>query len=348
MRKDISRHWFVLLVLVLSLLLTAGSARAAGFYKGKVIRVIVGFSPGGGFDTHARTLARHLSKYIPGKPTIIVDNMGGAGSLKAANYISRVSKPDGLTIGMVSGATVMGQLLGRKGIKFDVRKFEIIAAPTPYKTVCVLSKASGITSLEKWKNSKRPVKFGMTGPGASAHDVPLVLNAALGLPVKPVPGYKGTSKVRLAVESGEVDGTCFAWDSMKATWKAKLESGALIPVIQTFKTKQPDLPNVPNAIDLAKTPEARALIEMGIHAPGMVNRYYTLPPKTPKDRVSILRKAFLAAFKDPAFLADAKKARLEIEPLTAAEVSKNMEALFSMKPALAKKLKKIIARKAIR
>jgi len=147
MRKDISRHWFVLLVLVLSLLLTAGSARAAGFYKGKVIRVIVGFSPGGGFDTHARTLARHLSKYIPGKPTIIVDNMGGAGSLKAANYISRVSKPDGLTIGMVSGATVMGQLLGRKGIKFDVRKFEIIAAPTPYKTVCFLSKASVITSL---------------------------------------------------------------------------------------------------------------------------------------------------------------------------------------------------------
>ena len=112
--------------------------------------------------------------------------------------------------------------------------------------------------------------------------------------------------------------------------------------------KQPDLPNVPNAIDLAKSPEARALIEMGIHAPGMVNRYYTLPPKTPKDRVSILRKAFLAAFKDSAFLADAKKARLEIEPLTAGEVSKNMEALFSMKPPLAKKLKKIIARKAIR
>ncbi len=348
MKLSNSKSWFFLIVLSLSFLLAASPARAAEFFKGKVIRIIVGFSPGGGFDTHARTLARHLPKYIPGNPTVIVDNMGGAGSLKAANYIARVSKPDGLTIGMVSGATVMGQLLGRKGLKFDVRQFELVASPTPYKTVCVFSKASGITSLEKWRTSKRPVKFGMTGPGASAHDVPLVLNAALGLSVKPVAGYKGTSKIRLAVESGEVDGTCFAWDSMKATWKAKLASGDLIPVLQTFKTKQPDLPNVPNAIDLAKSDEARALIEMGIHAPGMVNRYYTLPPKTPKDRVAILRKAFLAAFKDPAFLADAKKARLEIEPLTAEEVSKNMEALFSMDPGLAKKLKKIIARKAIR
>jgi tripartite-type tricarboxylate transporter receptor subunit TctC len=330
-----------------SLLSLVTSVRA-DVYTGQTVRLVVGFSPGGGFDLHARILARHLSKHVPGKPTIIVENMPGAGSLTAAGYLARIAKPDGLTVGMVSGATVMGQLEGRKGINFDVRDFEIVASPSPYKTVCVVSKASGVKDAAMWKASSRPVVFGMTGPGASAHDVPLVINAALGLPVRPVAGYPGTAKIRLAVESGEVDGACFSWDATEAIWKGKLDSGDIIPVLQTYKTNLPELPNVTNAMSLADSDEARELIRLGIHAPALVNRYYTLPPKTPKDRVAILRKAFMETFKDPEFLENANKARLEIDPNTGEEVMQNVNALLSMKPELASKLKDIIGRKAIR
>lgn len=320
-----------------------GPAHAADFYEGKVIRLVVGFTAGGGFDVQARTLARHLSKHIPGKPAIVVENMPGAGSLKAANHIARVAKPDGLTAGMVSGATVMGQLLGRKGVQFDVRRFEVIGSPAPYKTVCVFSRKSGITSLAKWQSSPRPVKVGGTSPGASAHDVPLVLHAALGLPLQHVPGYGGTSKIRLAVEGGEVDGTCFAWDSIKATWAAKLKTGDIVAVLQTHLTKLPDLPDAPLALDLAKTDEARQLLRLGIAAPGMVNRYFTFPPKTPKDRVETLRKAFLQATKDKDFLSEAEKAKIDTDPLTAKQVMENFDSLLSMKPEVAAKLKKVFS-----
>jgi len=337
---------FVGALLLSVLAASAGApAQAADFYAGKTIRVIVGFDAGGGFDVQARTLARHLGKYIPGKPTLVVENMPGAGSLKAANHIAKAAKPDGLTIGMVSGATVMGQLLGRKGVQFDVRQFEVIGSPAPYKTVCVFSKKSGITNLEKWRSSPKPVKVGGTSPGSSAHDVPLVLHAALGLPLQHVPGYTGTSKIRLAVDGGEVDGTCFAWDSIKSTWAAQIKSGDIVPVLQTHLKKVEDLPNIPLALDLAKTDEAKQLIRLGIAAPGMVNRYFTFPPKTPKDKVEILRKAFVQATKDKDFLAEAEKAKLDTDPLTSEQVKENFNALLSMKPELAAKLKAVFSGK---
>jgi len=331
----------------LSLFPTLASGEAYSF-KGQVVRLVVGFSPGGGFDTHARTLARYLSKHIPGMPLIIVENMPGAGSLTAANYIARLAKPDGLTIAMISGATVMGQLLGSKGINFDVRDLEVVASAGAYKTVCVVTKASGIRDAATWKASSHPVAIGVTSPGASSHDVPLIVNAALGLPVRPVAGYQGTSNIRIAVESGEVDGACFSWDAIETAWKAKLDSGDIIPVLQTYKTDLPDLPRVTNAMSLAESDQARELIRLGIQAPALVNRYYTLPPKTPKDRVEILRTAFVETFKDPDFLKDAEKARLQIDPITAEEVTNNVNALLSMKPELADTLKKIIAGEAIR
>jgi tripartite-type tricarboxylate transporter receptor subunit TctC len=281
-------------------------------------------------------------------PKIIVESMPGAASLTAANYIARLAKPDGLTIAMISGAAVMGQLLGSKAIAFDVRSLEVVASAGAYKTVCVVNKASDVRDAATWKASSRPLAFGVTSPGASAHDVPLVLNAALGLPVRPVAGYQGTSNIRLAVESGEVDGACFSWDAIETAWKAKLESGDIIPVLQTYKTDLPELPGVTNAMSLAKSDEARALIRLGIHAPALVNRYYALPPKTPKDRVDMLRTAFTEAFQDPEFLKDAEQARLEIDPITPGEVESNINALLSMKPELASRLKKIIAGEAIR
>jgi hypothetical protein len=193
-------HWLMLLP---ALLLGWGRALSAaspddGFYKGKTIRLIVAFSAGGGCDTYARTIARHLGKYIPGNPTVVVDNMTGAGGIIHANYMFKQAKPDGLTIGNNSGGSFLQQVMGAKGIEFDGNKFEYIGAPAVDHLTCAISKASGITSLDTCFASKEAVRFGGVGPGGFASDPPRVLQAALGLPVRVIDGYKGTSDIRLA------------------------------------------------------------------------------------------------------------------------------------------------------
>jgi tripartite-type tricarboxylate transporter receptor subunit TctC len=313
------------------------------FYKGKTVRIVVGFAAGGGFDTYSRTIARHIGKHIPGSPTFIVENMTGAGSLIAANHVFKVAKPDGLTIGHFIGGLFLGQVLGQKGIEFDARKFEYIGAPVTDHVVCALTKASGITSVAQWMAAKTPVKLGGVAPGASTPDNGTrILKATLGLPLQLVTGYKGTSEIRLAAESGELAGGCWGWDSISSTWRKGLDSGEVNVVLQGAKNPHPDLPKVPLAINLAKTDEARRLIDIAIHGDSEIVRTYTLPPGTPKDRVQVLRKAFFATLKDPAFLEDAKKANLGVSPISGEEVEKIISGLFKLEPNLVSKLKDIL------
>jgi tripartite-type tricarboxylate transporter receptor subunit TctC len=324
--------------------LAGGELHAADdFYKGKSIRIVVGFSAGGGFDTYARAIARHFSKHIPGQPGIVVENMTGAGSLIAANHVFKVAKPDGLTIGHFIGGLFLGQVLGQPGVEFDARKFEFIGAPISDHVVCALTKASGITSAEKWMASKTPIKMGGLAPGTSTPDnATRIFKAALGLPIQLVTGYKGTADVRLAADSGELGGGCWGWDSISVTWRKALDTGDAVVVLQAARRNHPDLPNVPQASKLAKTDEARRMIEVGIHGDSDIVRTYTLPPGTPKDRVQILRKAFDATLKDPEFVADAKKSRLNIEPVAPEEIEKDIAGLFKLDPALVSKLKDIL------
>ena len=333
-----------ILTLILSLIaIGGGPAGAEDFYKGKTIRLVVGFSAGGGFDTYARALARHMSKQIPGNPSIVVENMTGAGSLIAANHIYKVAKPDGLTIGHFIGGLFLGQVLGQPGIEFDARKFEFIGAPISDHVVCAMTKASGITSFEKWQTAKSPVKMGGIAPGTSTPDnATRILKAALGLPIQLVTGYKGTADVRLAAESGEVAGGCWGWDSLSVTWRKALDTGEAVVVLQSNRRTHPDLVNVPQAIKFAKTEEARKMIEIGIHGDSDIVRTYTLPPGTPKERVNLLRKAFDATLKDAEFLADAKKSRLNVEPISANEIEKEIAKLFKLDRALITKLKDIL------
>ena len=332
-----------------AVLLFFGLARAGeaasleDFYKGKSIRIVVGFSAGGGFDTYARAIARHMSKHIPGNPSVIVENMTGAGSLIAANHVYKVAKPDGLTIGHFIGGLFLGQVLGQPGIEFDARKFEFIGAPISDHVVCALTKASGITSVEKWMASKTPVKMGGIAPGTSTPDnATRILKSAVGLPIQLVTGYKGTADIRLAAESGEIAGGCWGWDSVSVTWRKGLDSGDVVVVLQANRKNHPDLPNIPQAIKLAKTDEARKMIEVGIHSDSDIVRTYTLPPGTPKDRVLLLRKAFEATLKDPEFVADAKKSHLNIDPVPAEQIEKDIAALFKLEPALVGKLKEVL------
>jgi tripartite-type tricarboxylate transporter receptor subunit TctC len=318
-----------------------GAAAHQDFYRGKTIRVIVGFSAGGGFDAYARVIARHMGRHLAGNPTIIVENMGGAGSRLAANHLFR-AQPDGLVIGNFIGSLVLQQIMGDKGIEFDARKFEWLGAPVQDENVCALTKASGITSLNDWMAAKRNVKLGGEAPGANDSDTPRILQAALNLPIQLIEGFKGTSAIRLAAESGEVDGGCWTWASIRTTWAKGLASGEVKPIIQINSTKAEDIPNVPNAIDFAKSAEARTLIESGIHAPSAILRAYALPPGTPKDRVNALRVAFDLTMKDPEFLAEMKKSKLEVNPLSGVEVENTVQKLFQMDSSSATKLREVL------
>jgi len=312
------------------------------FYKGKNIRIIVGFSAGGGYDTYARLIARHIGKYIPGNPTVSVENMAGAGSMISANHSYKVAKPDGLTVGHFIGGLFLQQLLGKPGIEFDARQFDYIGVPAQDVFMLGLSKASGITTAEQLMGAKSPVKLGGVSTGSGTDDLPNILKATIGLPIQLVSGYKGTADIRLAFHSGEVQGVSNSWQSFRATWPKELESGQLVIVLQETLKPHPEVPKVPLAIDFAKTEEAKKLIRVILQVHGPTVRPFVLPPGTPKDRVQLLRKAFMEAMKDGELLAEAKKARLEINPLDGTELARGVNEIFALDAALVARLKDIL------
>jgi tripartite-type tricarboxylate transporter receptor subunit TctC len=312
------------------------------FYRGKTIRLIVGLAPGGGYDLYSRVIARQMGKHIPGNPTIVVENMDGAGSLIAANYMFKSAKPDGLTIGHILGGLFLQQLLGNPAIEFDGRRFEYIGVPAQDHFLIGLSKATGITSFENWMASKKLVRLGGVAPGGATDDIPKVLEATLGLPVKVVTGYKGTGPIRLAFDSGEVDGVCNAWESFKSTWRKQLDSGEVVIVLQGTVKAHPELPNVPVAFEFLKAEEARKLLQVVTRVHGPSTRPYFLPPGTPKERVQILRKAYMDTMKNPEFLADAQKAKLDLNPDDGAGLERSVREIFELEPALVAKLKEIL------
>jgi tripartite-type tricarboxylate transporter receptor subunit TctC len=328
---------------VLVLLLSANLAKAQdSFYKGKTVRIIVGASAGGGYDTYSRTIARHLGKHIPGNPTFVVDNMPGAGFLISANYMYKIAKPDGLTIGHFIGGLFLQQLLEKPGIEFDARRFEYIGVPAQDNYALGISKATGINSMDQWLSTKTVVKLGGVGIGSATDDIPKVLAATIGLPMQLVTGFKGTADVRLAFNSGEVQGVCNSLESFRATWRNELDSGNLVVVLQTVAKRHPELPNVPLAIDYAKTDEAKRLINALVHSVGPTARPYVLPPKTPKEQVVTLRNAFMQTMKDPEFLAEAAKAKLDINPLDGAELERYVREVFNLDKLLIPKAKEIL------
>ena len=313
------------------------------FFKGRTVRIIVGFTAGGAFDAYSRTIGRHLAKYLPGASTIIVENMPGAGSLIAANHVYKAARPDGLTIGNFIGGVFVGQILGRPGIEFDALRFEYVGSPMRENPVCVTTKTSDVTSLEKWRRSKMAVKLGATGPGASSYDFPAVLRAALGLPIQIVSGYKGAPEIRLAMQGGELHGTCIGWESLRVTSRKDIESGDMVVVLQIVVSAHPELPNVPVAINFANTEEGRQLIQAGIHDVSTLVRPYVVPPGTPKERVQFLRKAFAETLADPEFLAEAKKSNLDIEPVTGEDLERTVAKLFKLTPSASAELKKALS-----
>jgi tripartite-type tricarboxylate transporter receptor subunit TctC len=312
------------------------------FFKGKTIRIVVPFAAGGGYDIYSRIIGRHMGKYIPGNPVFIVENMTGAGGLIGINHVYKASKPDGLTIATPIGTMFVDQMIGRAGIEFDGRKFEYIGAPAQDTQLLAVHKRTGIKTMEQWLTHRVPVKFGSTGPGSANEDIAKIAKAALNLPLQVVSGYKGTAVIRLAFNSGEVDGIANAWESFVATWSQELQNGDIVVLAQASGKRHADLPNIPLVIDYAKTDFGRKLVQGVINNFGATARPYVVTPGTPKDRVEILRKGFMDTMKDPEFAAELKKSKLDLNPLDGATLEVNVREIFNLDKALIPKLAEIL------
>jgi tripartite-type tricarboxylate transporter receptor subunit TctC len=333
---------FVTIAFTLSLLATRALAQES-FYKGKSVRIIVGGSAGGGYDTYTRTIARHLSKHVPGNPAFVVENMTGAGTLISANHVYKVAKPDGLTIGHFIGGLILQHVLGKPGIEFDGRKFEYLGVPAQDNTVIGIAKAGGVTSIDNWLATKTTLKFGGVGPGSATDDIAKIVRATVGVPMQLVSGYKGTADIKLAINGGELHGVANSWESFKSGWNAEIQSGSVIVVLQMIPGgRHAELPNVPQIFDYVKNEDLRKLIQVGVFDYGTIARPYVLPPGTPKDRVATLRKGLADTYKDPEFIADAKKARLDMSPLSGEELEKVVDRTYKLDKNLVVKLQEIL------
>ena len=292
------------------------------FYQGKTVRVIVPFAAGGGYDIYSRIMGRHMGKYIPGNPVFVVDNMTGAGGLIGVNHVYKVAKPDGLTMATPIGTMFVDQLIGKPGIEFDGRKFEYIGAPAQDTQLLIVHKRTGLKSAEQWLAHPTPAKFGSTGPGSANESIPKIAKEAINLPLQVVSGYKGSSVIRLAFNSGEVDGVANAWESMVSTWPQETQNGEAVILLQAAGKRHADLPNVPLVIDYAKTDMSKKLVQGVINNFGATARPYVVTPGTPKARVEILRKAFMDTMRDPEFGAELKRAKLDLNPLDGATLDR--------------------------
>jgi tripartite-type tricarboxylate transporter receptor subunit TctC len=282
-------------------------AAASQNFQGKTVTIIVGYKAGGGYDATARLLARHLPKHLPGKPTVIVQNMPGANSIIAANHIYNVAKPDGLTIGTFNRNLPIAQLTRVEGVKFDITKFQWVGSAANESTVLAIRTDLPYKSFEDLKKAKEPVAIGSTGPGANTHDFPLLLKELLGLNFKIVSGYSSSADIMLAVERKEVDGRAGSYTSLRPF----IDRGLVRPVVRARAT-EPGIENLPVDESLAPNPRAKAIMALR-SAPEEVARPYVLPPATPADIVRVVRDAFAKTIKDPELEAEGKKAKLDME-----------------------------------
>jgi tripartite-type tricarboxylate transporter receptor subunit TctC len=298
----------------------SGASQAASRH---VVRLVVGVSAGGGQDLYARVMAPHFGKHLPGQPTVVVENMPGAGGLIAASYIARRTQPDGLTLGLFSVQSVLAQLLNQTP-NFDVREMPIVGSPGGDGIVCAFSRASGFT-LASWRAGGVP-RFGMTSRGSATASYAQMLAAALELPIRPVFGYTGTAEIRAALASREVDGVCMSRSSF-VTYAQPVED--YVPVLHVgIGEREAPVGAVP-AISLATSDRGRALVD-AVASMSLITRFIVASPATPGDEIARLRVAFHQTVTDPAFLASAHAAHVEVQPRTAEDVDADVRRLLEL------------------
>ena len=309
---------------------------AAPFYEGKTIRIICGGGPGGGLDRMARIFAKHLPKYIPGNPTIIVENMSGAGNIIAANYLYNIAKPDGLTIGVIQRGLPFGQLLKIEGVKFDLTKFAWIGSPAVESIVLTVRSDTPYKSVEDLRNAKSPIKMGAAGVASSSTQFCVLLKAFTGIKNIQVVQYPTSSEVALAIERKEQDGKATSYTS----FKSYILKGLYRPLIRGRVT-EPGIEKLPVDEDLTNDPVGKKLMALR-SGPDRIGRPTIAPPKTPPERMAVLRAAFVKATKDPDVLAMAEKLEMGIEYVPPEECLKILHDLFNQPEDIVKEFGKYI------
>ena len=316
----------------------------AAFYQGKTVRIVVGFSAGGGYDQYSRLIARHLSKYIPGNPSVIVDNMPGVGSIIAANHVFNAAPKDGTIVGNISGPIVLEQLFGAPSVQFDMAKFRYLAVPVSESYLMIVHKRTGIKKFDDLRGeSAKQVSIGAI-PGSTVEHAPILVKEALNTNLKIVSGYKGTADVRLALDSGEVDGFFNTWTSSKITSYDKIKSGEWVLLAQMTEKPMKDLivPNVPTIQAIARSEEQRLLLKYGTSTPNDFGKVYILPPGVPADRAQALENAFARVFTDKELRADADKGKLEVDPLIGSSIQKLVVEFLNMPADVKTKLQTVL------
>ena len=329
MRTAAATIWLV------ALTLAAQAQGVADFYRGKTVELYIGYSVGGAYDLYARQVARHIGKHIPGNPTVVTKNMEGAGSLRLANWLYNIGPKDGSAFGVIGRGTGFDVLLGNPKAQFDATKFTWIGSANNEVSICVAWHTSGITKFQDLL--ERPLIVGGTGAAADTDQFPKIANGVLGTRMRIITGYPGGNEVGLAMERGEVQGRCgWSWSSVKSTHQKWLDEKKFHILVQLALKKHPELPDVPLITDLAKTDEQRRILEL-IFARQVMGRPFVAPPNVPRERTEAMRKAFMDTMKDQAFLADAAKAQLEIEPVPGDQIEKLVRDIFASPPEIAKK-----------
>jgi tripartite-type tricarboxylate transporter receptor subunit TctC len=321
-----------------------------GFYRGKQINFVVGYGPGGGYDITARLVARYLGKFIPGNPNVVVQNMPGAGSMRAANYLYANAPKDGSTIGLIARDMPLIGLLGANpSVQFDVHKFNWIGSSSSFANdayVLVVGPKSPVRSIaDARKPGAAPLVLGGTGEGATDADVPKILRDSIGIRIKQVLGYTDTPSIVLALERGEIDGRTFDYSYVKKArpqWLAP-DSGFRILVQFGRRTRHPDLPDVPTARELATSNAGRDLIVFAETPLLTMARPYTAPPGVPPERVVALRAAFAAAHHDAGFLAEAEQLGVDISPVTADDIRHALDEMAHASPTVFEYMKGLMA-----
>lgn len=322
-------------------------ALAEDFYQGKTIRFVVGVAAGGGYDTYARAVARHITKHIPGKPATVVENMTGAGGLVAANYIYKQAKPDGLTIAMFNNSLVVQKGLGDPRIGIDFRKLGWIGAPSVGVPLCMVMGFTGLKTLDDVLKYKKPLKVGATRAGSTGYDLPLILNKTMGTNFEVISGYTGTATTRVALQKRELQAFCSQWESMRVTARAMLDAPGddkLIPFIISEKWEDPEVKDLPLFKDAIKDPRQYAIYRAWA-AQMDFQRPFSVPPGTPKERIAILRKGLADALKDPALLEETNRSKLVITAVAGEKTEGLVNEILSMPPDTKQSLSFLVRKK---
>ncbi len=311
----------------------------ASFFDGQTIRLLVGFSAGGGYDTYGRAIARHIGKHIPGNPDIVVENMTGAGSLVAANHLYNQAEPDGLTVGLWNSNHIVVQVLvddpAARGVLFDGAKYGWLGAPSDGNPVCAIMGVAGVTDASEILAPGTTFKHGATAStGGPLADIPHTTNAFLGTNHEVVSGYRGTATVRLALQGGEVDAACWGWESMGVTARSMLDAEGdeqFIPYVMTFPSDDPEIADLPLIGDFFEDPEQQALWDLW-RVGYQFQRPWTTPPGTAPELIDVMQEAFTATMADPDFIADAEAAGLYLNPQTGDDIEGWVAQMLSITP----------------